>query len=171
MPVPTPFPAPRVLVVDDDAQILRSTVRLLQALGAEAVTADGGRSALALLAAMDPLPDLILTDIWMPDLGGEELLRQVRASEALASIPVVAITGAGTDQPFDRVLAKPFREPELREALRLARRAGDEEDRIGRVAEQEEVGALAGARATPGEAGPLAAGGVVRPRPLRPPPM
>lgn len=122
--MPTPISPPRVLVVDDDAVLLRVMVRLLRELGAEAVPALGGRSALPMLAAMSPLPDLILTDVRMPEVGGEELLRRVRASEALSAIPVVAITGAGTDQPFDLILTKPIREAELREALRLARRAG-----------------------------------------------
>lgn len=115
---------PRVLVVDDNALLLRMTVQLLQDLGAEAVPALGGRNALPMLAAMSPLPDLILTDIRMPDVDGEELLRRIRASETLSSIPVVAVTGGGTDQPFDLILTKPVREPELRDALRLARRAG-----------------------------------------------
>lgn len=113
---------PRVLVVDDNAVLLRIMVQRLQDLGAEAVPVLGGRNALPMLAAMTPAPDLILTDLRMPDVGGEEILRRVRASETLSSIPVVAVTGAGTDQSFDLILSKPVRERELREALRLARR-------------------------------------------------
>lgn len=127
--MPTPINRPRVLVVEHETPMLRAIVRVIQALGAEAVPALGGRNALARLAAMNPLPDLILTNAAMPEVDGKEILRRVRASVALASIPVVAITPHGTDQPFDLVLANPFLEPGLREAIGLARRAGEDGDR------------------------------------------
>ncbi len=120
--MPTSNIRPRVLVVEHEPPVLQAMVRVLQALGAEAVPALGGRNALARLAVMNPLPDLILTYLGMPDVDGGEILRRVRASDALASIPVVAITPSGTDQPFDLILTNPFLELGLREAIGLARR-------------------------------------------------
>jgi CheY-like chemotaxis protein len=128
--VSEPITRPRILVVDDDALVLKAVVRLLCALGADAVPALGGRTALVVLESMDPPPDLILTDVRMPGLDGEELLRRVRADETFGTIPVIAMTGTGTDQPFDLVLPKPFRDGDLRDALRLADRSAELPERL-----------------------------------------
>lgn len=120
--MPTPKLRPRILVADDDPPALRRMVRMLGELGAEVVPARGGRQALALLEAMQPLPDLIIAGVRMRDAGGERLLRRVWGSERLAPIPVVAVTGGSTELPFDLVLAKPLGKRGLRAALRLVRR-------------------------------------------------
>lgn len=97
-------------------------VRMLGELGADVVPAPDGRRALSLLGSMQPLPDLIITDVRMRDAGGEQLLRGVWGSERLAPIPIVAVTATDTDLPFDLVLPKPLGETDLRAALRLERR-------------------------------------------------
>lgn len=134
--MPTSKVRPRVLVVEHQTPVLRAMVRLLQGLGAEAVPALGGRNALARLAVLSPPPDLVLTYLTMPDIDGAEILRHVRVTEALASIPVVAVTPIATDQPFDLILANPFLESGLREAIGLARRAREAGDRRAPDAER-----------------------------------
>jgi CheY-like chemotaxis protein len=120
--MPAPRFRPRVLVADADPPALRRMVRILGELGADVIPAPDGRQALALLGSMQPLPDLIITEVRLRDVGGEPLLRGVWASERLAPIPVVAVTGTGTELPFDLVLAKPCGKGDLRTALRLERR-------------------------------------------------
>ncbi len=107
----------RVLVVEDDSMLRVCLVRLLQQLGAEVTSAPDGHEALARLDRGKPLPDVILTDLAMPELDGEELLRRIRGDEALASIAVVALSSTPTDEPFDACLEKPFHVRELRDAL------------------------------------------------------
>jgi CheY-like chemotaxis protein len=151
--MPSPLTRPRVLVVDDDRLVLQATIRALRRLGADVVPALGGRAALDTLEAMDPSPDLIITDVEMPGLGGEELLRCIRADETFGSLPVVAISGSATDQPFDLHVPKPFRSEDLLAALSLAGRSEDVPDRTGAVA-----GLLSAVDERPGPARSLCAG-------------
>jgi len=68
--------APRALVVDDDAQVRRTLARVLQAIGVSAVEAANGREGLALLDEVGELP-LVISDIYMPEMDGLTLLREV----------------------------------------------------------------------------------------------
>ncbi len=86
----TPLPSkPRVLIVDDDATVLRSTGRIVRALGYEVVTADNGAEAVEIIKA--GAVDAVLSDIAMPGMTGIDLLRMVRRHDLL--VPVVLITG------------------------------------------------------------------------------
>ncbi|MFG6413533.1 response regulator [Roseateles sp. DC23W] len=71
----------RVLLVDDHADVLEAHARLLQARGAEVVTADSGEAALTLLR--DEPFDVLLSDLGMPGIGGYELIRLVRGQLGL----------------------------------------------------------------------------------------
>lgn len=77
----------RVLLVDDDREILDMTSLLLQGSGYSVVTAGSGDEALFRVA--EEFPDLILLDINMPGMGGWEVLRVLKEDENTASIPVV----------------------------------------------------------------------------------
>ena len=114
-------PRPLVLCVDDEPMLLQSLGRLLRALDVDVMTAQNGREALALLARVDRLPDLVITDLTMPELGGEALLDAVRRDPVLAAIPVVALSALPTDAPFDLALRKPFGRDEQGRAVALAR--------------------------------------------------
>jgi putative two-component system response regulator len=85
-----PVESSRAMVVDDDADVRRSLVRVLRALGVSAVEAPNGREALAVLEATGELP-LIISDIYMPEMDGIAFL-----DEALRRYPdtaVVMLTG------------------------------------------------------------------------------
>ncbi len=69
--------APRALVVDDDAQVRRTLARVLQAIGVSAIEAADGREGLALLDEVGELP-LVISDIYMPEMDGLTLLREVQ---------------------------------------------------------------------------------------------
>ncbi len=80
----------RLLLVDDDPQVLRGFGRVLTAKGYTVVTAKRGREALKALEGESF--DVIISDIAMPDMNGIQLLREVRQRDLL--VPVVLVTGS-----------------------------------------------------------------------------
>ena len=80
-----------ILLVEDHVQAREVTQLLLEGLGARVVAAVDGRDALDRLP--EAHPDLVLTDLAMPRLGGRELLDRLRADPAHRSLPVVAVSG------------------------------------------------------------------------------
>ena len=80
-----------ILIVDNSPGGKSILNLLLESAGYLTLTADGGEAALALIARQ--LPDLILLDAVMPGLDGFETCRRLKALPALASIPVVFMTG------------------------------------------------------------------------------
>lgn len=83
--------AKTVLVVDDSITMVMSLKTTLSLNGFKAETAGNGREALEKLKA-GLKPDLILTDINMPVMGGMELIRNVRAMAGLKFIPILTLT-------------------------------------------------------------------------------
>jgi CheY-like chemotaxis protein len=82
---------PRILVVDDDGPILLLMRSLLREFGFEPVLAASGPEALKALEA--ELPALVLLDRNMPGMGGDEVIRAIRAQERLAEVPVLILSG------------------------------------------------------------------------------
>lgn len=89
----------RILVVDDVPANVKLLEAKLTAEYFEVITADNGRTALALAGSDEP--DVILLDVMMPELDGFEVCRQLKANVNTAHIPVVMVTAL--DQPSDRV--------------------------------------------------------------------
>ncbi|MDH0420217.1 MULTISPECIES: Hpt domain-containing protein [Delftia] len=85
-----PVSVPLVLVVDDSITVRRVTQRLLQREGYRVALAADGLQAMERLA--EERPTLVLSDIEMPRMDGFDLLRNIRADEALRDLPVVMIT-------------------------------------------------------------------------------
>jgi DNA-binding NtrC family response regulator len=82
----------RVLVVDDEPDMVENLVRILRREGYRCSSATDGRKAIDLLEAQHP--DLILTDLKMPDLDGMEVLRRAHAVDP--ALPVIMITAFST---------------------------------------------------------------------------
>ncbi len=80
----------RILVVDDDSPIRETFSTYLKFLGYETAVAAEGQEGLAVCASFNP--DLVLTDLQMPVMGGLEFLRHLR--EAQPDLPVIVISGA-----------------------------------------------------------------------------
>ena len=105
----------RLLLVDDSRMNLMVLKALLKNMGDfEIVMASDGQEALKVLEAPDAQPfDLVLSDMWMPNLDGEGLVRAIRANPALSSLRVVAVTadvesqGTFAAMGFDDLLLKP----------------------------------------------------------------
>ena len=85
--------AARILIVDDQREILDLTATVLSAAGYGVVTAHSGAEALAQVAR-DPF-DLVLLDINMPEMDGWETLRLLRADEQSGGLPVVMFSVKG----------------------------------------------------------------------------
>ena len=109
----------RVLVIDDDLDILLLCRLNLGYAGMEVLEARGGEEGIA--ASLVELPDVIVLDLMMPQVDGIEVLRRLKAEPRTSSIPVVVITAKalGDDQDLtqalgaDIVLMKPFTMREL----------------------------------------------------------
>lgn len=113
--------ARKVLVVDDEVSILRSTCALLQDLGFDVVPVN--ESSLILPTALRERPDIILHDVRMPGLDLERTIGRIRAAPELAAARIVIFTaGMDADEVAERVgvrcvLEKPFRPDQLVDAL------------------------------------------------------
>ena len=81
----------RVLVVDDDVRNVFALASALEAHGMEVRFAENGREGLQSLQA-DPVVDLVLMDIMMPEMDGYETTRAVRELPEFKALPIVALT-------------------------------------------------------------------------------
>jgi PAS domain S-box-containing protein len=129
-PAPSADPVPknlRILVVDDDPLLLKSLYDTLMGDGHTIVTADGGQQgidAFAAALATQETFDVVVTDLGMPYLDGRQVASFVKGASPCT--PVILLTGWGqrliadndTPQGVDRVLSKPPKLRELREALK-----------------------------------------------------
>src|SRR5262245_24726782 len=114
----------RILVVDDEENIRLVLRTLLKKHGYEVEVADGGESALAALEAFDP--DMILTDVRMPRMGGMDLLGALQAKQHPATVIVMSAYG-NVDLALEAMKAgaydyvsKPFKPDEIVLSLRKA---------------------------------------------------
>ena len=116
----------RIIIADDSATARMFIKRCLQIVGlgeAELIEADNGKEALAAAKAQDV--DLILTDLNMPVMDGETLVKWVKANPRLCEVPVIVITSAGNPAKESqlielgvyRVLNKPVSPPVMMDAL------------------------------------------------------
>lgn len=111
--------AKRILVVDDEAKLLRAVAVTLREEGYEVTTARSGEDAL--VAASASVPDIIVSDIRMPRMDGYQLARALRSNPRTELIPVVFLTAkgerkdriAGIRTGVDAYLVKPFDPEEL----------------------------------------------------------
>lgn len=81
---------PTILIIDDEPTIIDVVAEVLTDEGYETLTARGGQAALAMIAARRP--DLMVLDLFMPEMSGLDLLARIQADETLSSIPVVLMT-------------------------------------------------------------------------------
>ena len=84
--------AETILIIDDEPNIIQSLQGILIDEGLSVITADGGLKALDIIK--ETIPDLIILDIWMPDIDGIETLTRIR--ELYPTVPVIMISGHGT---------------------------------------------------------------------------
>jgi CheY-like chemotaxis protein len=97
----------KILVVDDEPDLRFILRRIFEGAGHE--VADAGHGAAALECVRSWRPELVVTDMMMPVMGGHELIRRLRADPATAQIAILAVTGNGElADAADALLAKPY---------------------------------------------------------------
>jgi len=110
----------RILCIEDEADMIELMQLILSRKGYEVSGAAGGQEGLEKVRA--EMPDLVLLDLMMPDMGGWEVYQQMKADEKMKDIPVIIVTAKA--QSIDKVLglyiakvddyiAKPFSPSEL----------------------------------------------------------
>jgi two-component system, sensor histidine kinase and response regulator len=115
----------RVLVAEDDATLLEDITLELELRGYEVIPASDGQWALHMLTISDQLPDIIVSDIAMPDVDGFQLLEQLRSNPKWNGIPFLFLTAfdspnsvrASKEMGADDYIVKPFKPDDLVLAL------------------------------------------------------
>jgi DNA-binding response OmpR family regulator/CO dehydrogenase nickel-insertion accessory protein CooC1 len=111
--------AKKILVVDDNLEVIKLVGLMLETRGYEIIAAQSGAQALA--KAQSESPDLMILDIMMPDLDGYEVCKRLRADPATANLPILMFTAksgttdkvAGFQAGADDFLTKPIHPDEL----------------------------------------------------------
>jgi two-component system, OmpR family, alkaline phosphatase synthesis response regulator PhoP len=121
----------RILVVDDDKQIVRLVRSYLEQAGHDVLVAYDGQTALQ--AIRRERPELVVLDLMLPDKDGWEITRVVRTDQALAGTPIIMLTArvedpdkiVGLELGADDYITKPFNPREVVARVRaVLRRAG-----------------------------------------------
>ncbi len=105
----------KILIVEDEPNIITLVSILLTARGYEVKGVGDGQAALDAVATMKP--DLLLLDIMLPEIDGLEVCRKIKANEATRHIPVVMLTAKRTNEDLakgeqagaDEYITKPFK--------------------------------------------------------------
>jgi DNA-binding response OmpR family regulator len=120
----------RILVVDDDKQIVRLVQSYLEQAGFAVLTAYDGAAALRTIRT--ERPDLVVLDLMLPDQDGWSITRSVRADASQANLPIIMLTArvedtdkiVGLELGADDYMAKPFNPRELVARVRAVLRRG-----------------------------------------------
>ena len=122
--------AKKILVVDDESDVLLIVKTTLQLEGFNVVTATNGPDGIAV--AKEEIPDLIVLDVMMPGMDGFEVLGHLKEDDKTAEIPVLMLTGVSERAKIQEALAtgiqyylvKPFEVMDLIQKINMALRAG-----------------------------------------------
>lgn len=115
-----------IFVIDDDPMITILLEHILTREGFEVAKAADGREAVDMGQAMNPAPDLVISDHMLPFLSGVELVPILRSLEGWQNVPIIMLTAKGQeadirrafDAGADDYLVKPFQPGELLARLR-----------------------------------------------------
>ena len=130
---------PRILAVDDEPNIVRLIQVNLERHGYTVETASNGAQALAKIKANRP--DLLVSDVMMPEMDGFELLANVRRDPSLTDLPVIMLTAKAQDKDVmtgyqygaDMYLTKPFNPQELLQFVKRILATQGEDDGAYRI--------------------------------------
>jgi DNA-binding response OmpR family regulator len=121
----------RILVIEDEANILLSLRFVLERAGYDVEVATTGQDGLAQLR--QDHPDLVILDLMLPDVSGYEVCQQVRADDQLADLPILMLTARaqqterykGIEVGATEYVTKPFRFSDLLERVERLAGRGD----------------------------------------------
>jgi two-component system alkaline phosphatase synthesis response regulator PhoP/two-component system response regulator VicR len=126
---------PRILVTDDEPNIVRLIQVNLERQGFQVETANNGAQALEKIRANRP--DLLVSDVMMPEMDGFELLSNIRRDSVLENLPVIMLTAKAQDRDVlegytrgaDMYLTKPFNPIELVTFAKRLLQSGNDDGR------------------------------------------
>ncbi|MCX7716418.1 MAG: response regulator [Endomicrobia bacterium] len=108
----------RILIVDDEPDILKVTVFRIKKAGYEVITATDGKQGLEMVKTEKP--DMIFLDLGLPTMNGAEVCKALKSDEELKKIPIVIFSASSdkaaaiaTEAEADDLLIKPFEPEEL----------------------------------------------------------
>lgn len=121
----------KILFIDDDPTILLISEIMLEALGYDVITADGGVSGIELLKTN--IIDLVLLDLMIPDIYGLDVLKYIKEKEEFKNIPVIIQTGIKDSDEINKayklgaayVLLKPYNQKDLKDIIGILVQATD----------------------------------------------
>ncbi len=105
---------PRVVVIDDEEMVATLTGAVLGMKGYDVQVATSGQSGIRMI--FETLPDAVVCDVRMPEIGGEQVIQALRGQATTSHIPVLLISGqcdARESMLGDAFLQKPYNVPEL----------------------------------------------------------
>ena len=94
---------PKILIIEDQPEVLRMMTLVLTRAGCEVQTAPSGKEGMQLARQQEK--DLILLDIDLPDIGGFEICRRLKEDPRVSGIPVIFVTGRNCEESRRRGLA------------------------------------------------------------------
>ncbi|MGB1286848.1 MAG: response regulator [Aggregatilineales bacterium] len=112
-----------LLAIDDDINFVQLVEAVLQTLNIKIEIASNGTEGIELAETRSP--DLIMSDMLLPGIGGSELIAHLKQNPATSHIPVIAITAGGNElmtaaleAGADELLTKPFNMKEFRDLIK-----------------------------------------------------
>ncbi|NOZ26629.1 MAG: response regulator [Chloroflexi bacterium] len=114
----------RILVIDDEPDLVHLVSIFLGAAGFEVIGADNGREGIEKIEQVSP--DLVICDMVMPNMDGIETVKAIRANPRTRSLPVIMLSARGQTEDVNRALTagandyiiKPFRGAEIVEMVK-----------------------------------------------------
>lgn len=95
----------RILFIDDDPFTLETLSKAAEILGHQATTASTGKDAINLIASNSELPELIFTDMRLPDIDGADLVEVLRSRTDTAQIPMFILSASPIEDALGRAEA------------------------------------------------------------------
>ena len=136
----------KVLVVDNDPQMLLITGRILREAGYDVIEATTGNGCLKI--AREAHPSLVLLDVVLPDISGDEVCRIIKSTPSLREIFVIFVTGdkttacdksRGLDDGADGYIARPILNNELLSTVKAMDRIKQAETQLRKETEEKKV--------------------------------
>ncbi|MEN4761150.1 MULTISPECIES: response regulator [unclassified Chryseobacterium] len=103
---------PKVMVCDDHQSILDVVQLMLESSGFEVITEVDSTKLISRIKKSNP--DILLLDLWMPSLSGEEILKLIRTDDEIVNLPVIVLSASANgddiakDAGADSFVPKPF---------------------------------------------------------------
>jgi CheY-like chemotaxis protein len=123
----------RILVIDDSVTVRQAVMKFLTAEGYDVVTTSDAAKVLDIIKQIEP--DLVISDIMMPEMDGYTFLRHVRREKSLGSLPVILMSAKKREAMQDLFayegvsgyLEKPFTQEQLTELIKKTLRQREKE--------------------------------------------